>query len=48
MVNGFVYNAYEAIVIVNEPVRKKTNNLGSDINRTVQSQKMVRGWKFWI
>ena len=32
-----------------EPVREKTNNLGptrSDTNRPVQSQKMVRGWKF--
>ena len=26
-----------------EPVREKTNNLGSDTNRAVQSQKMVRG-----
>ena len=34
-----------------EPVREKTNNLvptRSDTNRPVQSQKMVRGWKFWI
>ena len=31
-----------------EPVREKTNNLGSDTNQAVQSQKMVRGWKFWI
>ena len=32
-----------------EPVREKTNNLGSNhTNRAVQSQKMVRGWQFWI
>ena len=34
-----------------EPVCEKTNNLGSDqvnTNWAVQSQKMVRGWKFWI
>ena len=33
-----------------EPVREKTNNLGSrsDTNRAVQSQKMARGWEFWI
>ena len=31
-----------------EPVCEKTNNLGSDTNRAVQSQKMVSGLKFWI
>ena len=38
--------------ILDEPVHEKTNNLGSDqirhTNRPVQSQKMVRGWKFLI
>ena len=32
-----------------EPVHEETNNLiltVSDTNRAVQSQKMVRGWKF--
>ena len=33
-----------------EPVREKTIWVPtrSDTNRPVQSQKMVRGWKFWI
>ena len=34
-----------AFVIVFEPLGEKTNNLGFN---QVQSQKMVRGWKFWI
>ena len=38
-------------MIINEPVHEKTNNLGSDkvnTNRAVQSQKIVKGLKFWI
>ena len=41
-------------VIKYEPVREKTNNLGSelptrsDTYQAVLSQKMVRGWKFQI
>ena len=31
-----------------EPLCEKIINLGSDTNWAVQSQKMVRGWKFWI
>ena len=40
------------LTILNEPVHEKTNKFGfptrSDTNHPVQSQKMVRGWKFWI
>ena len=35
----------------NEWPHEKTNNMGSDQvrhNRAVQSQKMARGWKFFI
>ena len=38
--------------VTHEPVREKTNKIWvpnrSDTNRAVQSQKIVRGWKFWI
>ena len=30
-------------IVIFEPVREKTNNLGSDTKWAVQSQKMVRG-----
>ena len=37
---------------INEPVHEKKKTIWvptrSDINWAVQSQKMVRGWKFWI
>ena len=40
------------ICFKNEPVREKTNSLGFRPGPTQtslhQSQKMVRGWKFWI
>ena len=40
------------ICFKNEPVREKNQQFGfltrSDTNQPVQSQKMVRGWKFWI
>ena len=42
----------EAETKVYDPVREeKTTNLfptRSDTNQALQSQKMVRGWKFWI
>ena len=46
------FAAEKFLPMKSEPVHEKTNNLGfrirSDTNRPVQSQKMFRGWKFWI
>ena len=50
--NKLLTETIKSWALLNEPVREKTNNLGSDqvsdTNRPVQSKKMVRGWKFWI
>ena len=34
--------------VTNKPVREKTNNLGSNTNQPVQSQKQARSLKFRI
>ena len=40
-------------ILIFEPLCEKTNSLGSDLTKSdtnwaAQSQKTVRGWKFWI
>ena len=43
-----VFRATSKLKVQYEPVHEKTNNLGSDTNQAVQSQKIDRRWKFWI
>ena len=45
-----IFDEHDPFPLLSEPVREKTNNLvqnKSDTNQALQSQKLVRGWKFW-